>query len=173
MKAAFKTDGKTTTQSALSSKSCGMSSGTSRISFNTVPLFLKRSSSFSRSAAEAEEERMGRTTSNMLIRCVIGFFMTFLLARLRTTDEILLWLPPDSRETGICQRSSRLDFSTLENKHLVCQIGSVEISKRKQEVTAPTLTLPSRTCPHFDREVVSPTLREQSQSMGTGTRSGR
>jgi hypothetical protein len=79
MKAAFRTDGKTTTQSALSSKSRGMSSGTSRISFNTVPLFLKRSSSFSGSAAEAEEERIGRTTSNMLIRQVSGFFITLLL----------------------------------------------------------------------------------------------
>src|ERR1700727_4112514 len=75
MNAAFKTDGKTTTQSALSSKSWGMSSGTSRISFNTLQLFLKRSSSFSWSAAEAEEERRGRTTSNMLMRYVIGFFM--------------------------------------------------------------------------------------------------
>ena len=41
-----------------------MSSGTSRISFNTVPLFFKRPSSFSGLAAEAEEERRGRTTSN-------------------------------------------------------------------------------------------------------------
>jgi hypothetical protein len=43
------------------------------------PLFLKRSSSFSGSAAEAEEERIGRTTSNMLIRQVSGFFITLLL----------------------------------------------------------------------------------------------
>src|SRR5580700_1686160 len=47
--------------------------------FNTAPLFLKRSSSFSGSAAEAEEERIGRTTSNMLIRQVSGFFITLLL----------------------------------------------------------------------------------------------
>src|ERR1700674_4109164 len=74
MNAAFKTDGKTTTQSALSSKSWGMSSGTSRISFNTVPLFRKRSSSFSWSAAEAEEERRDRIASHILMR-YIGFMM--------------------------------------------------------------------------------------------------
>jgi hypothetical protein len=40
-----------------------------------VPLFLKRSSSFSWSAAEAEEKRRGRITSDMLMRYIIGFFM--------------------------------------------------------------------------------------------------
>jgi len=55
-----------------------------------------------------------------------------------------------------------IDFSMLENKHLACQIAPVEISKRKQVVAAAIPTLPARTCPHFDREVGSPTLREQS-----------
>src|SRR3981189_1514302 len=87
MKAAFKTDGKTTTQAALSSKSWGMSSGTSRISFNTAPLFSKRFSSFSGSAAKTEEEQIARTTNSMLITYVASFFMTVLLVRFRATDK--------------------------------------------------------------------------------------
>src|SRR4051794_35698555 len=46
MNAAFNTDGNTMTQRALSSKSCGISSRTSRISFITVPAFWMRSFSF-------------------------------------------------------------------------------------------------------------------------------
>src|SRR6516162_1980803 len=52
MKAAFKTEGKTTTQSALSSKSWGMSSGTLRISVITLPASLTRSSSFASLSAD-------------------------------------------------------------------------------------------------------------------------
>src|ERR1700730_10586320 len=55
-----------------------MSSGTSRISFNTMPLFFSRSSSFSWSAAKAGEERTGRATNKMLIRYAISFFISFL-----------------------------------------------------------------------------------------------
>src|SRR5262252_10974058 len=51
MNAALRTDGKTTTQSALSSRAPGILSGMSRISLRTVPLFVSRSSSFSLSAA--------------------------------------------------------------------------------------------------------------------------
>src|SRR5690242_10368506 len=52
MNAAFNTDGNTTTQRALSSKSCGMSSGTFRISSITVPAFWRRLvSSFAFSSA--------------------------------------------------------------------------------------------------------------------------
>src|SRR5438477_2945825 len=42
MNAAFTTDGRTTTQRALLSKSCGMSSGTFRTSSITVPAFSSR-----------------------------------------------------------------------------------------------------------------------------------
>src|SRR6267142_656165 len=86
MKAAFRTEGKTTTQSALSSKSWGMSSGTSRISFNTVPLFFSRSSSFSWSAAQAGAEKTGRARNNRLIRQVNVFFMFFLLVLFQMTQ---------------------------------------------------------------------------------------
>src|SRR5277367_1638563 len=57
-----------------------MSSGTSRISFNTMPLFFRRSSSFSRSAATADaEKRIGRAANTMLKTYVISFFMSRLL----------------------------------------------------------------------------------------------
>src|SRR5579871_1077984 len=42
MNAAFKTEGSTTTQRALSSRSCGISSGTFRISSITIPAFSSR-----------------------------------------------------------------------------------------------------------------------------------
>jgi hypothetical protein len=44
-----------------------------------------------------------------------------------------------------------IDFSTLENKHLACQIVPVDISKRKPVVAAVTLCPPCETCPHFDK----------------------
>src|SRR5258708_23189352 len=47
MKAAFTTDGNTTTQRALLSRSCGILSGTFRISSITVPAFSRRFSSLS------------------------------------------------------------------------------------------------------------------------------
>jgi hypothetical protein len=66
--AAFRTEGETTTQSALSSQSCGMLSGTSRISFKTVPQFLSRSSSLVWSTALATSASGGRTTNRTLPR---------------------------------------------------------------------------------------------------------
>src|SRR5208282_2193481 len=53
MKAALRTEGKTTTQSALSRRPCGMSSGIFRISDTTLPAFSTRSTSFVSSAASA------------------------------------------------------------------------------------------------------------------------
>src|SRR6266404_1787139 len=47
MKAALTTEGNTITQRALSSRSCGMLSGMSRISLRTVAAFWMRSASFS------------------------------------------------------------------------------------------------------------------------------
>src|ERR1700756_4517391 len=47
IKAALTTDGNTTTQRALLSRSCGILSGTFRISSITVPAFSRRFSSFS------------------------------------------------------------------------------------------------------------------------------
>src|ERR1700756_4773136 len=73
MKAAFKTEGKTTTQSALSSKSCGMFSGTSRISFKTVPQFFNLSSSFAWSDALANPLKGGKTTNKMVLKQANSF----------------------------------------------------------------------------------------------------
>src|ERR1700756_1829484 len=47
------TDGITITHSALSKRSCGMSSGILRISFITIPEFRKRDWSFALSSASA------------------------------------------------------------------------------------------------------------------------
>jgi len=58
-KCGFEDGRKTTTQSALSSKSCGMLSGTSRISFRTAPQFLNRSSSLVGSDALATSAKSG------------------------------------------------------------------------------------------------------------------
>src|SRR5215472_9088207 len=80
MNAAFTTEGKTTTQSALLSKSCGTSSGISRISLRTVPLLFSRSSSFTLSAGH-----MGVTARKIkvLTSNVIFFFMSAPFAWLR------------------------------------------------------------------------------------------
>src|SRR6266705_154349 len=73
MNAAFRTEGKTTTQSALSSKSCGMLSGTSRISFKTEPQFRRRSSSLLSSEALAASVRIGAAASRILTtHCSLG-----------------------------------------------------------------------------------------------------
>src|ERR1700730_13193058 len=77
MKAAFRTEGNTTTQSALSSKSCGTLSGTSRISFKTDPQFFNRSSSLVWSDAFATWERNGVTTNGMLLRQLENFRMWY------------------------------------------------------------------------------------------------
>src|SRR5882762_10671194 len=81
MNAAFTTEGKTTMQSALSSKFCGMLSGTSRISFKTVPQFFNRSSSFVWSEALATSARSGNTTSRILLRQGNNFRMGFPFSR--------------------------------------------------------------------------------------------
>jgi hypothetical protein len=61
--ASFFTDGKTTTHSALSRRSCGMLSGMSRISLRTSPDSLTRSASFVFSAAN-EPSGSARTVSS-------------------------------------------------------------------------------------------------------------
>src|SRR5208283_3372855 len=66
-----------------------MSSGTSRISFNTMPLFFSRSSSFSWSAAQAGAERVGRTANTVLKRHVINFFMSLLLVSEFSRESLL------------------------------------------------------------------------------------
>jgi formate dehydrogenase major subunit len=43
------------------------------------PIMQVSQTSFSGSAAEAEEERMGKTTNNRLVRYVLDFFIAFLL----------------------------------------------------------------------------------------------
>src|SRR5258705_8655531 len=90
MNAAFTTEGKTTTQSALSSKSCGMLSGTSRISFKTVPQFRKRSSSLLSSEAFATELKIGETANRKLHRHGNNFgMMDFLPEVFLASQEIL------------------------------------------------------------------------------------
>ncbi len=68
------TEGNTTTQSALSSKSRGMSSDTPRIPFKTAPEFLNRSSL---SDALAISAKIGKTIKRMLVRQENNFRMRF------------------------------------------------------------------------------------------------
>src|ERR1700686_4721025 len=77
MNAALSTDGKTITHSALSSRSCGISSGIFIISSITVPAFSRRSASFSFLAAAAS---MGAAVSTKSIPIASNFLMrSFLL----------------------------------------------------------------------------------------------
>src|SRR5580704_5802777 len=101
MNAAFRTEGKTTTQSALSSKSCGMLSGTSRTSVRTVPQFLNRSSSLLWSDALATSERSVRTT-RMLERPDNNFRMSFSPSRFSCHK-------PQTMQPG-CQSEARKRF---------------------------------------------------------------
>src|SRR5260370_29335841 len=78
MNAAFITDGSTTTQRALLSKSCGMSSGTFRISSITVPAFSMRfPSSLSLSPLAGAVNAAGGIRSNAAARYFVSF-ITFL-----------------------------------------------------------------------------------------------
>src|SRR6267142_830321 len=90
MNAAFRTDGNTTTQSALSSKSCGMPSRTSRISFKTVPLFLNRSSSLVWSAALATSVNKSAEANRVQLKQVNNFrigFSSFFFAVFLASDS--------------------------------------------------------------------------------------
>src|SRR5215469_16778969 len=69
----FSTDGRITTHLVLSSTSCGMLSGASRISFNTLPAFSTRSVSFpSFSCAQT-----GKPTARARLRAISILFMIF------------------------------------------------------------------------------------------------
>src|SRR5258708_38217044 len=77
MNAAFNTDGITTTQRALSRRSCGMSSGTFRISSMTLPAFSSRFvSSFAFSSAPAAKPA-GAISSAPYINAVQRFISFF------------------------------------------------------------------------------------------------
>src|SRR5256886_12543786 len=81
MNAAFTTDGRTTTQRALLSKSCGMSSGTFRTSSITVPAFSSRLvSSFAFASPRANADGAIRTapirTAFPVFHCRFSF-LTF------------------------------------------------------------------------------------------------
>src|ERR1700726_3840431 len=76
MKAALSTEGKTTTHSALSSRSCGISSGIFIISSITMPEFSSRSVSLSLSARAAS---MGTAVSARSIPIASSFLMSSFL----------------------------------------------------------------------------------------------
>src|SRR5258708_13651866 len=100
MKAAFTTEGNTTTQSALSSKPCGMLSGTSRISFRTEPQFFNRSSSLVWSEAFATSARNGANPNARLLSKLINFLMCF-------PPAVFLGPEPCGMQPGCqCQESS-------------------------------------------------------------------
>src|SRR5258708_2283536 len=91
MKAAFRTDGYTITHSDLSSRSCGISSGMSRISFKISPQFSRRSVSFLLSTAAS-----GNARAIASIEDIIGFNIKS--PRLNLGDAILrfrgFWAQP-------------------------------------------------------------------------------
>src|SRR5215469_4869074 len=78
MNAAFRTEGYTMTHSALSSRSCGMSSGMSRISFNTVPQFCKRAASFLSMAANSGKVIIASASRGHSIRLIMLHLVDFL-----------------------------------------------------------------------------------------------
>src|SRR5271165_1590012 len=87
MKAALRTEGITTTQRALSRRSWGISSGTSRISWSTVPALCRRSISLASSAfggLGAAKERGAKASRPKIadFQRVIVIVLRFLLPNL-------------------------------------------------------------------------------------------
>src|SRR5580700_3378536 len=90
MNAALRTEGNTITHSALSSRSCGMSSGIFIISSITMPEFSRRSVSFSLSARAAS---MGAVVRATKIPRASSFLMSSFLLRSGAWSEPG-WAPP-------------------------------------------------------------------------------
>src|SRR5271170_4875784 len=106
MKAAFNTDGSTITQRALSSRSWGISSGISRISFITVPAFCRRSTSFVSSAFGAlgpakAKGANARAATNVVFQRFI-FCLLFLCEKCSPT---CLLLPVHSQHSDSTKQS--------------------------------------------------------------------
>src|ERR1700687_3158500 len=98
MKAAFITEGRTMTHSALSRRSFGISSGTLRISAITLPAFLMRL--FSSFCAYAGKQNSVAVTNNKKIRFISLFPSKPSLVR------VLVMF--DSSDDGWCERDQDL-----------------------------------------------------------------